>query len=179
MNNFVIAISSHVWEHIRCWYLNLVRSKLFTTKLLGFITLCNTHLAIDVVNLWYIEAELTHWGRVTDICVGELTTIGPDNGLSPGRRQAIIWTNAGILLIAPLGTNCNEILIEIHIFSFRKMHLKMSSAKWRPFCRGLNVLKKILILGFSPCSIGGILKMAWARPCISKFSLLTCHGNIY
>ena len=35
-----------------------------------------------------------------------------------GRRQAIIWTNAGILLIGPLGTNFSEILIEIHIFSF-------------------------------------------------------------
>ena len=53
---------------------------------------------------------LTHWGRVTHICVGELTTIGSDNGLSPGRRQAILWTNAGILLIWPLGTNFNEIL---------------------------------------------------------------------
>ena len=41
--------------------------------------------------------ELTHWGRVTHICVGNLTIIGSDNGLSPGRRQAIIWTSAGIL----------------------------------------------------------------------------------
>ena len=38
---------------------------------------------------------------------------GSDNGLSPGWRQAIIWTNAGILLIGPLGTNFSEILIEI------------------------------------------------------------------
>ena len=83
---------------------------------------------------------LTHWGRVTHICVGILTSIGSDNGLSPGRRQAIIWTNAGILLIEPLGTNFSEILIRIQAFSFKKMHLKMSSAKWRPFCLGLNVL---------------------------------------
>ena len=76
---------------------------------------------------------LTHWGRVTHICVGELTIIGLDNGLSPGWRQAIIWTNAGILLIWPLGTNFSEILIEIDTFSFKKMHLKMSSGKWRPF----------------------------------------------
>ena len=81
-----------------------------------------------------------HWGRVTHICVGNLTIIGPDNGLSPGRRQAIIWTNAGILLIGPLGTNFCEISIEIHILSFKKMHLKMSSGKWRPFCLGLNEL---------------------------------------
>ena len=83
---------------------------------------------------------LTHWGRATPICVGKLTIIGSDNGLSPARRQAIIWTNAGILLITPLGTNLNEILIEILTFSFKKMCLKVSSAKWRPFCLGLNVL---------------------------------------
>ena len=85
---------------------------------------------------------LTHWGRVTHICVGKLTIIASDNGLSPGRRQAIIWTNDGILWIGPLGTNFNEILIEIHTFSFKKMHLKISSAKWRPFCFGLNVLNR-------------------------------------
>ena len=84
--------------------------------------------------------QLTHWGRVTHICVSKLTIIGPDNGLSPGRRQAIIWTNAGILLIGPLGTNFSEILIEVCTFSFKKMHLNMSSAKWRPFCLGLNEL---------------------------------------
>ena len=86
------------------------------------------------------EQLLTHWGRVTHICVGNLTSIGSDNGLSPGRRQAIIWTNAGILLIGPLWTNFSEILIEIPTFSFKKMRLKVSSAKWRPFCFGLNVL---------------------------------------
>ena len=84
--------------------------------------------------------SLTPWGRVTHICFGKTTIIGSDNGLSPGRRQAIIWTNTGILLIGPLGTNFNEISIEIHILSFKKMHLKMSSAKWRPFYFGLNVL---------------------------------------
>ena len=59
------------------------------------------------------DMNLTHWGRVTHICVNKLTIIGSDNGLSPGRRQAIIWTNAGLLLIGPLGTNFSEILIEI------------------------------------------------------------------
>ena len=54
--------------------------------------------------------RLTHWGRVTHIGGGEQTIIGSDNGLSPGRRQAIIWTNAGILSIGPLGTNFNETL---------------------------------------------------------------------
>ena len=84
--------------------------------------------------------SLTHWRWMTHIWVSKLTIIGSDNGLSPGRRQAIIWNNAVILLIAPLGTNFSEILIKIQTFSFKKIHLKMSSRKWRPFCLGLNVL---------------------------------------
>ena len=68
----------------------------------------------------------------------KLTIIGPDNGLSPGQRQAIIWTNVGMMLILTLGINFIEISIQIHTFSFKKMHLKMS-VKWRQFCIGLNV----------------------------------------
>ena len=66
---------------------------------------------------------LTHWGRVTHICISRLTIIGSDNGLSPGWCQAIIWTDAGILLIGPLGTNFSEILVGIHIF-FQKNALE-------------------------------------------------------
>ena len=65
--------------------------------------------------------------------------IGRDNGMSPDWRQATIWTSAGILLTGPIGTNFSEILIRIHKFSFKKMHLKISSGKWRPFCLGLAV----------------------------------------
>ena len=90
------------------------------------------------------SSALIHWGWVTHIWGGKLTIIGSDNGLSPERRQAIIWTNAGILLIGPLGTNFSEILIEIQTFSLKKRHLKMSSAKWRPFCLGLDVLMKVI-----------------------------------
>ena len=80
------------------------------------------------------------------MCVGNLTIIISDNGLSPYRCQAIIWTNAGILLIVPLGTNFSEILIEIPAFSFKKMRLKVSSAKRRPVCLGLNVLSVVMNL---------------------------------
>ena len=83
--------------------------------------------------------QLTHWGRVTHICVSKLAIIGSDNGLSPGRRQAIIWTNAGILLIGPLGTNFSEILTEIYIFSFKNMLLKMSGNLPRPQCVKVRV----------------------------------------
>ena len=85
---------------------------------------------------------LTGWGRKTQICVNKPIIIGPDNGLSPGWGQATTWTNAGILLIVPLGANFSEILIKIQLFSFKKMHLKISSAKWRHFCLGLNMLRE-------------------------------------
>ena len=65
-----------------------------------------------------LPISLTHWGWITHICVSTLTITVSDNGLSPGRRRAIIWTNDAILLIESLGTN----LIEI------------------PFCLGLKVL---------------------------------------
>ena len=78
--------------------------------------------------------SLTHWDRVTHIHVSKLTIIVPDNGLTPGRRQAIIWTNAGILLILTWGTNFSEILSEILTFSFKKMHLKMAAILSQPQC---------------------------------------------
>ena len=92
-----------------------------------------------MVTVEAVPDNLTHWGRVTLICVSKLTIIGSDNGLSPGRRQAIIWTNAGILLIRPTETK----LYLIHTFTFNKSHLKMSSGKWWPSCLGLNELKHV------------------------------------
>ena len=50
-----------------------------------------------MITWWEHIVFLTHWGRVTHICVSKLTIIGSDNGLSPDRRQAITWTNAGLL----------------------------------------------------------------------------------
>ena len=80
-------------------------------------------------------------GRVTHTYISKLAIIGSGIGLLPRRRQATIWTSTGILLIGLLGTKFSKILIEIYTFSFQTMHLKDSSAKWRPFCLGLNVLK--------------------------------------
>ena len=65
---------------------------------------------------------------------GDMTIIGSDNGLSPGRRQALIWTNAELLLNGPIGTNFREFWIKFLTFSFKKMRLKVSSS-----CRPLDV----------------------------------------
>ena len=70
---------------------------------------------------------------MTHTCVSNLIIIGSDTDLSPGRGQAIIRTNADMLQIGPLETNFSEVLISIHIFSFSKMYLKLSSGKYRPF----------------------------------------------
>ena len=64
--------------------------------------------------------SLTRCGRVMHICFSKLTIIGSDNGLEHGRHQAIIWTNAGILLIRTLGTNFSEISSEIFHFHSTK-----------------------------------------------------------
>ena len=61
------------------------------------------------------------------------------NGLSPTRHRAITRANAALSSIGPLGTQFNEILLEIRSFSFKKIHLKWLSAKCRPVCFGLNV----------------------------------------
>ena len=91
-----------------------------------------------------VMGYLTHWYRVTHTCVNDITSIGSDNGLSPGRRQAIIKTNAEISLISLLGTNFSEFLVEILIFSFKKMRLNILS---RPQWVELNKLENEHALG--------------------------------
>ena len=116
-------------------------------EIVKYLTTSSTWRCFDYYHAKsYKTHSLTHWGRVTyicDICVSRLIDIGSDNGLSPDRRQAIIWTNAGILWNGHLGANFSEILIEIYTFSFKKMRFKISSGTWRSFCIGLNVLKTV------------------------------------
>ena len=85
----------------------------------------------------FLFCALTRWGRVTHICVVKLTLIGSDNGLSPGRRQAIIWTNAEILLIGPIKLqwnfdwNSNIFILEN---AFQNVVCEMASILSRPQC---------------------------------------------
>ena len=78
---------------------------------------------------------VTHWGLVTHIFGGNLAIVGSDNALSPGQRQAIIWPNAGIFELAPLGTNFSEILVVIYIFSLKYENVcEMAAILCRPQC---------------------------------------------
>ena len=121
--------------------------------------------------------------------------VGSDNGLSPGRRQAIIRTNDWILLIGHLGTNFSKIWTEIHTFSFKKMDLKMSSTEtkmssfWRNFHHWLhwklsfwqlpvqpvmNISSKWRLFRFSVCKMAVIL----SRPqCVISYILILLIYN--
>ena len=99
---------------------------------------CMTNHVQDLILSCMFLRSFSHWGRVTHIYISKLTIIDSDDGFSLGRRQAIILINTRILFILTQGTNFGEILSGIHSFSFKKMHLKMSSTKWRLFCLGLN-----------------------------------------
>ena len=101
-----------------------------------------------MINSLIIPLLLTHRGRVMHMCVCNLTIIGSDYGLWPGQCQVLIWTNAGILLIGPIKINSSEILFKIQTFLFKKNHLNVSSAKWRPFCLSLNELIIFLLTSF-------------------------------
>ena len=88
------------------------------------------------------KMQLTQWGWETHICVTKLTIMGPDNGFLPDWCQAIIWTNAGILLIGPLGTNFSEISIKIHtVFFFSRKCIWKVVWNMAAIFLGLNVLK--------------------------------------
>ena len=89
----------------------------------------------------FIWLPLTHHSQCRIYASLNWVIIVPGNGLSPFRRQAITCNNTELLLIGSLGTNFSERRIKLQSFSFIKMHLKMSSAKWCPFCPGGDELK--------------------------------------
>ena len=118
----------------------------FTTKDIAY----SRHYCFGLyVMSWLL---LTHWAQVRYICVGNLTTVGSDNGLSPGRRQAIFWTNVVILLIGTLGRNFSEISIQIHTLSlknnaYENIVFKMAAILSRPQCVKLVVRIRCHCLG--------------------------------
>ena len=111
-----------------------------------------------------IKENLTHWGWVTHICVGNLNTIGSDNGLSTDRRQAINRTNAGILLIEPLGTNFNETLITAAHMMIYMMLMTNVTASINP-----QIHMEMVNLLAAPCDRNPI----WEMKC--TFVIMSIH----
>ena len=126
------------------------------TKMNLKITYTKFHSDISWAN------KLTHWSRVMPIIYiysSKLTIIGSDNGLSPGQRQAIIWTNAGILLIQTLGAKVSEILSDIHTFPFEENAFenavcKMVATLSQPQC--INRVESVVMHSFS-----SVILLSW------------------
>ena len=97
-------------KKVRHYFRRYFVSFTFNSKLSFLFYYVNLPKGDVLVNL--CDSTLIDWGRLTHICVGHLTIIGSDKCLSPGRRHAIIWTDAGILLIGPSETDFNEIIIK-------------------------------------------------------------------
>ena len=126
-----LAAPSHTWTNID------LSSGIFCGILLHVRAITREVLMNLIRNMCSEIIHLTHWGRVTHICVSNLIIIVSNNGLAPGRRRAIIWTNAGILLIWPLGTNYSK------MFDKRKCIWKcrlQNGVHWsRPQCFGITI----------------------------------------
>ena len=90
----------------------------------------NTILCEDIQfdNFFNLKTFNSSLPSVTYMSVNWVS-IGSGNGLLPVRCRDITWSNTGILSIGLLGTNFSENRIGILPFSFKKMHLKLSSAK--------------------------------------------------
>ena len=92
-----------------------------------------------------LKTKLTHWGQETHICVDNLTMIGSDNGLSPGRRQAIIriqcWNIVNWKLRNILQWNINRnVYIFIEENAFESVVRKMAATLSQSHC--VNFLSK-------------------------------------
>ena len=78
-----------------------------------------------IIDLWFLRCLewLINWLRSSNVFM--------PSACSPVRRQAIIWINDVILSIEPMITNYSENLIKTQQFSYKTMHVKTSSARWR------------------------------------------------
>ena len=73
-------------------------------------------------------------------------SIGSVNSFSPGRRQSIIWINAGVISIRTLLTNGSEIVSKIQTSSFKKMHLQILIGNWQSRLRCVKYQSKSCVL---------------------------------
>ena len=104
-------------------------------------------MVIILFLLQFVVGLLIFW--LDYICFGKLIIIGSDNGLSPGRRQAIIWTIVGILLIGPMGTNFSEILIGIPNIFIQENAFENVVCEMASICLGLLMCEACPV-GFNP-----------------------------
>ena len=140
------------------WWLTMLMHTFMTRRKILILW----HILQNSLRHIYIQnPSLTDWGRETHICVSKVTIIGSDNGLSPDRRQAITWSNAGILLIWTLGTNFSEILRKIYKFiqekAFQNVVWKIAAILSQPQC--VKLIKHYYEVPIYP-----VIDYAWQCP---------------
>ena len=139
MGFLVVWLGKNCWSHINAiyviWRANGFHICTTTSTLLGGQLQCyigsrwccrslakwqtveknlfNWYIATTSYKRLIVEAKWCMYASVKE------PSFDSENDLAPGRRQAILWTNAGILLIGPLETNFSEIIIGIQQFSFK------------------------------------------------------------
>ena len=119
---------------------------------------------------------LTNWGRVTHICVDNLTVIGSENGLSPGRRQASIWNQCWNIVNWTLGNKLqwkfnqnSNIFIQENVFE--NVVCEMAFILSRPQCVKQTMLEEV---GYqSLLSFMGSSSQGKNAPCMT---CMACNG---
>ena len=125
--NFKIYSTKAHSQFSSMWDTNIVIGLIHKTT---FSLPCACRWLSHVLDIYVSTAmPVTRWGRLTHICVGTLTIIDSDNGLTaPWRRQAIMWINARIQ--------------SLKFQHFTKERLKMPSEICCQFHLRLNVLNE-------------------------------------
>ena len=110
LGSLVLEISAFQYEACHGFRAGASVHKLFVGGVYGWKDITKYFRGYySLVSLWCRIYASVNW-----------VSNGSDNGLSPVRRQTIIWTNVGMLLIGPLGINFSDILFEINPFSLKK-----------------------------------------------------------
>ena len=129
---FDLRLNKRLSKQPRGWWFETLSSPLWRHR-----NVCDSKWKISPGWWFNFMLLINSSPHVPHICASvNWASIGPGNGLSPVRRQAITWTNTDLLSIGPLGTNYRGIGFRIQNCSFMKMHMKTSSSKLRPFCPG-------------------------------------------
>ena len=116
-------------------------------EIIAWCSICNKHWSnplvtqfhdpttIHIINLYHFDSLRLRDVYMHRYTIPSLVQIMHVACSVPGHYLDQRW-NIGFL-----GTQFSEILIEFQAFTLKKIHLKTLSAKWRPSCLILNVLR--------------------------------------
>ena len=107
----------------QCWFWNVRHHHLYFRQ-----RWVNVFSLLDH-QLYPATDSLTHWGRMTHICVSKLTIIGSDNWYRLAGVKRLSEPMLGYYQL----DRSKQTSVNSCIFQFRKLHLQLSSGNWRPF----------------------------------------------